>query len=763
MWERASPHPFANILYQKLSFFAIVSLTFMKFCFKIYRYAGNFGKKRKNSFMKRLINFRPAVFAAVMLACGITAAYYVVMKNVLGAVAFSLIPLAIIVYRAVEFHFSEKSKIAVFSAVIVGLCLFFIAFTAFSVKTNRYISADLNGHDYNVRGRVVQTLATNRGEFIVLDNVELAGIYKGKTRYKVSAHVTGGARIELGDEVMFKARLLDRSVVYEGRFSAENVANGIKYTAALNASDVNVITNRKTIFQSVNVFLRDSLRNGLDGDEFAVAYAMLTGNSSEMQTETLSSYRSAGVAHIFAVSGLHIGFVAAVIGFILKKLNVKGVLAFLIVTVLALFYSGVCGFSASSLRAVVMCALCCGAAIRGNRYDALSSVSFAASVLLLISPVQLFCAGFRLSFGVVYGIILFAVPVARLLKFLPKKLALTFGTIIAAQISSIPISLACFGSFSVFAVAANLVFIPVAGVLFVTLLLAAITGGAFGISHITLFIPKYALKALNATITALDYKSFIIGGFTLGVFSAAYYAALIIPSGFLNLKRTLSVILSAICLVVCAVGTVAVNVVEYNSVKLYVIGSDSLCGALVSYKNKNMLVVNEARYRFSANRLKALADVTGVSSLDCVAVIDGKDELSLQVFTTRLKSAFAVDELYYYGEKRYDEEKITRRSFPDTECFALTSGITENSLGEFGYICDGRGLKLIVGDKVLTFFGRLDLGNVPKDVRTDVAIACNYTEVLNYRISAKRFVACRTDVNFPDGESEGILKIKLDN
>ena len=97
--------------------------------------------------------------------------------------------------------------------------------------------------------------------------------------------------------------------------------------------------------------------DNLDKDTAAICYAMLIGDTKGVDDATLDSFRFGGVAHIFAVSGLHIGLVYGVIAFAMKKLRANKFLSAAICIAVILLYSAVCGFTLSSVRAVIMCAV----------------------------------------------------------------------------------------------------------------------------------------------------------------------------------------------------------------------------------------------------------------------------------------------------------------------------------------------------------------------------------------------------------------------
>ncbi len=713
--------------------------------------------------MKKIINFRPTLFAALSLAAGLFFSYFLLIGSGFYAV-FSVLTFVACTALYVIYSASNKQyKRGAITALV--LTSFFVAgFLSFRVTVENYDSADVNGHVYTVTARIAECNETENGAALVLDKAELDGVVSGKSRYKIYVVVSGETLADIGDEITFTATLYDRGLFYENRFAAENIANGVKYSAYINSSDVTVNDNRSNIFQKTNIFIRDSLKSGMGGDEFAVAYAMLTGTSDYMTDETLTSYRSAGIAHLFAVSGLHIGFVSSLVYFILKKLKVRKEVIPFVVFFACLFYSGVCGFSASSLRATIMCFVAFSIRAFGERYDGLSSVSFAAIIVLLLFPVQMFCVGFRLSFGVVYGMFLLSKPFASLLKFLPEKIASSLGTVLAAQVVAIPISLSSFGTFSVISVAANLLFIPASGVIFTALLLLSILGGAFGVSFYALFILKYVLTAVNAVINAIDYKFFIVGGVAVGAFSTFYYAALIVESGILNLKKLTKTVVAASCAVACLAGCVFSSVAEYNAVKIYARGTSGISFVVVSCEDTNIMIIADAGYDLPLSTLSAFSSKTETTSFNCVVLLNENLDFSLHRYATKLLYAFDVDEMRYYGNKRENDEFITFKSFPDLTCSATREESFKAGCVEIRYAGGGIGVIATVKGKsvaVLHEFGdTANYRDFPSE-EYDFMAACDYADRVYGAFNPKKFATFRANSNFDNGEVDGTYFVRL--
>ena len=132
--------------------------------------------------------------------------------------------------------------------------------------------------------------------------------------------------------------------------------------------------------------------------------AMLLGEKSYMDQELKERYQQNGVAHILAISGLHISMIGGTLYKLLRRIGMpfaaSGVGSFL----LMIPYCMLIGNAVAAFRATVMLILYIGADIKGRHYDFITATSVAGSLILIESPYYLYDAGFLLSFGAVFSI-----------------------------------------------------------------------------------------------------------------------------------------------------------------------------------------------------------------------------------------------------------------------------------------------------------------------------------------------------------------------
>lgn len=170
--------------------------------------------------------------------------------------------------------------------------------------------------------------------------------------------------------------------------------------------------------------------------------AVLFGQKERLPEEIANNFRRAGTGHLMAVSGLHVGLVAALILGLRRIFNLKSPL-FLIMAIIAVFgYAYLTGMRPSALRAAVMAAMVLGAIILDREHDLPTAISLAALVTLFINPLQLFTVGFQLSYAATLSLIYAYRPLEQLLRLVrfPAFLAAPVAVTLAAQLGVLPLS-----------------------------------------------------------------------------------------------------------------------------------------------------------------------------------------------------------------------------------------------------------------------------------------------------------------------------------
>jgi competence protein ComEC len=150
-----------------------------------------------------------------------------------------------------------------------------------------------------------------------------------------------------------------------------------------------------------------------EGRTGAVLKAVLFGDRSSLDSDTIENFRKTGLYHLLVIAGLHVGLLALLVGLVLRRLRLgetwrsAGVLLFL------MFYALLVEQRAPTLRAAIMITAYLLGRVLYRERSLLNAVGLAALALLVARPAWLFESGFQLSFSAALIIAALAVPVLQ--------------------------------------------------------------------------------------------------------------------------------------------------------------------------------------------------------------------------------------------------------------------------------------------------------------------------------------------------------------
>ena len=283
-----------------------------------------------------------------------------------------------------------------------------------------YVHAPLGEKDipdgYIARGVVRESVYTASGSRLTVDVFALSPRRSGEGR-ALRAGIclyTDSIALRPGDRIAFPA-LLDVPETSEdyGRYL---FGRGIDFTASLPA-DLIARTGRDSGVTARAAAMRERMAGLLHESRLrpstaSFLLALLTGHRAGMEPDTRGAFASAGIAHVLAVSGLHVGILVALLLVVLKPLDLTGsrMPRYLLVMLLVWAFAVLTGLGAPVVRAAVMTVCLLAGVMLQRPGSAVNSLCVAAFVILLFNPRALYDAGFLLSFGVTAGIILLASP-----------------------------------------------------------------------------------------------------------------------------------------------------------------------------------------------------------------------------------------------------------------------------------------------------------------------------------------------------------------
>lgn len=218
-----------------------------------------------------------------------------------------------------------------------------------------------------------------------------------------------------GDSVRLHARLsppvnLD-DIPYGNDYAGHLRARGIVASSFVSSADVEVIGRNHSVYWRLCGFRQSLsdlvLRSGLSSETAWFVNSVLLGDTSLLPDYTRGMFATSGMAHLLALSGMHVAIVALIVAvalFPLYILRFNRLRLILIVAVLWM-YAVMTGMSPSVVRAVIMATLVMVGRMFHLNGSPLNNLCLAAILILLCDPMALVAPGFQLSFAAVAAIL----------------------------------------------------------------------------------------------------------------------------------------------------------------------------------------------------------------------------------------------------------------------------------------------------------------------------------------------------------------------
>ncbi len=415
---------------------------------------------------------------------------------------------------------------------------------------------------------------------------------------KKSYRVTGRIRVTVsgqgpvfarGDRLVFRSRLRQpRNFNNPGAFNYRRYMafKGLWRTAYTKGSRLQVVQRASAgdLAQQLNDVRRELaalIDRAGSGSSAAVLKALVIGDRTAISSDVRDGFNRAGVGHILAISGLHIGIVATVAFFFFHKLlrlvrpllwrawTRKGAAVLSLVPVC--IYGLVSGMSPSTQRAVIMVGAFLMTFLFERESDTMNTLALAAFIILIWFPPALFSISFQLSFAavlsIIYGLscIQQAAPIdgqnakSGIVRWgfettfnqLRRKVVAFFLVSLLAICGTLPLVMFYFNQISLIGLLANFVVVPLVGLVVIpcgllTLFIYPVSSPiAYGCVKICLFVLDYVLLVINyfADLPFAAVKTFTPSSFEMVCYYVLGWAVLKglntrqTPAGYRNLPN----------------------------------------------------------------------------------------------------------------------------------------------------------------------------------------------------------------------------------
>lgn len=407
------------------------------------------------------------------------------------------------------------------------------------------------------------------------------------------------------------------------------------YFNSYSISNVKIISRDKYTFASAVFNTRKYISKSIDGlysgNSAGLIKGFIIADRSEIDKRINEAFINSGVVHVLSVSGLHIAYIVLLLLIVLSGLEVK-VKSILTITLLLLF-AIITGSPAPVLRSIVMAIVVIVSFIFNRNSSIYNSLAIAAFVILLINPNQLFDPGFQLSFTAALSLAVFH-PILK-----EKILALNIrykwinsilifiSITLAAQLGTLPFVLTYFHNLSLTAVFANIIVVPVTG-LIISNAVISILINVFWFKLASLF------AASNECLIYLLYKFLLFAGnprYSFIIIREFSYLNAVLFYGFLVIsiiimRSTFQTKVKIICITLCCFSYIIFsrainhNLLPDNKLNIVMIDVGQGDSFLVKFPNGKTALIDfgsASKFRDTGERtIYPLLEYLNISKID---------------------------------------------------------------------------------------------------------------------------------------------------
>lgn len=241
----------------------------------------------------------------------------------------------------------------------------------------------------------------------------------------------------------------------------------------------------------------------LPADDGALFRGLVIGDDRDQPTEMVQRFRASGLSHLTAVSGQNVAFVLAACAPLLTRMRAFGRWAVTLVVIA--WFVMLTRFEPSILRAGVMAGLSATAFATGRERSPVRILAWAVIGLALVDPLLVWSVGFWLSVGATAGVCTVGPWLACRLTAL-GPLGLPMGITLGAQVGVVVPSVLVFGRLPLVSIPANLLAVPVAGLVMLYGLPAGLVAGCCPPLAPALMFPARIGTRWVDTVAALGAK-----------------------------------------------------------------------------------------------------------------------------------------------------------------------------------------------------------------------------------------------------------------
>lgn len=482
--------------------------------------------------------------------------FWILLAFVLGEViavfdlniAVPCIVLAIIVIRKIIIKAYEDmgAFVVIFFTLIMGFMLM-----SNEITTRNHIY-DLKENTVIVQGKIYKIENTAFGTNIYLKGVEVENGEKSVSVKRIFVNTEKIPNVKIGNIIKVRGKLRQfEEAANKGNFDSKKYYLSLGFYGKIEAGTIEVINSdysgirqglyelRMEIIERLEKLCSDnkgifSIINNKNG----IIGAIILGDKTDLDSDIKELYSVSGIAHILAISGLHISFIGMAIYRLLRR-RFRFLFSAAVSIPVVLSFGIMSGFGISTIRAIIMFILKIIGEVLGRKYDAITAISLAGLVLLVQNPFVVCNSGFQMSFGAIIAIVLI-LPIVEEILNTDNKIIKVLSANFTISLVMNPILAWNYYELPTFSFLLNIVVVPLMSVVIVSSIVGIFCSCImFGFGKVVIF-PGCGILELYTFLCNIINKSsvasIVVGQPKVTIIIVYYAILLVVLFGLKNIR-----------------------------------------------------------------------------------------------------------------------------------------------------------------------------------------------------------------------------------
>ena len=482
--------------------------------------------------------------------------FWILLAFVLGEViavfdlniAVPCIVLAIIVIRKIILKAYEDmgAFVVIFFTLITGFMLM-----SNEITTRNHIY-DLKENTVIVQGKIYKIENTAFGTNIYLKGVEVENGEKSVSVKRIFVNTEKIPNVKIGNIIKVRGKLRQfEEAANKGNFDSRKYYLSLGFYGKIEAGTIEVINSdysgirqglyelRMEIIERLEKLCSDN--NGIFSiinNKNGIIGAIILGDKTDLDSDIKELYSVSGIAHILAISGLHISFIGMAIYRLLRR-RFRFLFSAAVSIPVVLSFGIMSGFGISTIRAIIMFILKIIGEVLGRKYDAITAISLAGLVLLVQNPFVVCNSGFQMSFGAIIAIVLI-LPIVEEILNTDNKIIKVISANFTISLVMNPILAWNYYELPTFSFLLNIVVVPLMSVVIVSSIVGIFCSCImFGFGKVVIF-PGCGILELYTFLCNIINKSsvasIVVGQPKVTIIIVYYAILLVVLFGLKNIR-----------------------------------------------------------------------------------------------------------------------------------------------------------------------------------------------------------------------------------